>query len=53
MFGSKKFVGKYKGKKIKEKSWRKEKIKNKFKVDKFYLFVSAYLFYLFILLYKI
>ena len=50
MFGFRKFEGKCKGKKIKNKSWRNEKVKknkkNKLKIDKLF-FVTLNLFYLF------
>ena len=45
MFGSKKFEGKYKRKKIQRKSRRK--IKNELKLNKLFLFSISNLFYLF------
>ena len=39
-FGSEKFEGKYKKNKIK----RKEKMKNRFKINKLYLYVTSNLF---------
>ena len=56
MFGSEKFERKYDGKKIKEKSGRKEKIKKNFKINLksinyFYIILQIYFTY-FSLLYR-